>query len=201
MRVALPKPRHESPCSVEHALLGRRSVREFAASPLAVQDVAQLLWAAQGITTPTGLRTAPSPGALYPLEVLLVAGRVDGLESGVYRYHPAEHALDSLLEADARKPLARAVTSHSCIQEAAAVLAIAGVQARTKERYGSDARRYVLIEAGHAAQNVCLQAVALELGTIVLGAFHAGDVRRILALSRGERAEYLVAVGHPRSGA
>jgi SagB-type dehydrogenase family enzyme len=120
---------------------------------------------------------------------------VEDLEPAVYRYLPLEHALVASQSGDRRLPLSRAVTSREFIRDAAAIIAITAVQARTRVRYGSDARRYVLMEAGHVGQSICLQTVSLGLGAITLGAFHAGDVRKVLALPGGERAEYLIAVG------
>jgi hypothetical protein len=83
--IKLPPPRLASPISIESALRRRRSVREFDRKPVTLLEVSQLLWAAQGLTDPEGKHTAPSAGALYPLEVFLVAGKEGELPAGVYR--------------------------------------------------------------------------------------------------------------------
>jgi len=161
--------------SVEQAIGSRRSLRHYSGS-LELADVSQLLWAAQGVTHPDGYRVAPSAGALYPLEIYLVVGKVAGLTAGVYRYRPAEHDLIQLGTADLRRQLASAAYGQSFMQTAAAVFVITGVYERTRKTYGQRARRYVYMEVGHAAQNVYLQAVARGLGTLILGAFDDAQV-------------------------
>jgi SagB-type dehydrogenase family enzyme len=135
--IALPAPtiRHDS--SLEANLRARRSVREFAAEPLPLATLAQLLWAAQGVTSSAGERTAPSAGALYPLEVYVVAGNVRGVAAGVYRYEPQGHALRLHSEGDRRRALAHAALGQSGLADAAAVLVITAVYARTSGKFGS----------------------------------------------------------------
>ena len=193
----LPPPRPASAVSVEEALASRRSVRHFADAPLPLADAAQLVWAAQGITRAEGLRTAPSAGALYPLEVYLVAGAVATVPAGVYRYLPAHHRLERTVAGDPRRELAAAAFHQSWIAEAPAIVVIAAVVRRTRLKYGERGERYVHIEAGHAAQNVCLQAVALGLGTTLVGAFADAEVKRVLGLVE-EEPLLLVPVGKPR---
>ena len=176
--VKLPEPRREGPVSVERALAERRSVREFASGPLALAEVAQLLWAAQGITHPRGKRTAPSAGALYPLELYLVAGAVSGLSPGLYRYEPKRHRLRRAATGDLRGPLSRTALEQEWVAEAPAVLVFTAVHARTARKYGRRAPRYVHMEVGHAAQNVYLQAQALGLGTVMVGAFRDRPLHR-----------------------
>lgn len=192
----LPPPRPASAVSVEEALASRRSIRHFADAPLPLADAAQLLWAAQGITRAEGLRTAPSAGALYPLEIYLVAGIVTALPAGVYRYLPEHHRLVPAVSGDRRRELASAAFHQSWIAEAPAILVIAAVVRRTRLKYGERGERYVLIEAGHAAQKVCLQAVALGLGTTIVGAFSDAEVKRLLGLTE-EEPLLLVVVGKP----
>ena len=156
---------------LERAILLRRSVRDYRDEPLSLGDVAQLLWSAQGSTSPRGFRTAPSAGALYPLEVYLVAGRVDGLAPGVFRYRPDGHELLKVFEGDRRAELASAALGQSWVKDAPASIVISAVYEKTTGKYKERGNRYVHMEAGHAAQNVCLQAVALELGSVVVGAF------------------------------
>lgn len=194
--ITLPAPRLDSATSVERVLHKRRSVREFKTEPLTIPEVAQLLWAAQGITDPKeGLRTAPSAGATYPLEVYLAAGRVQGLTAGVYRYKPSAHALVRVHEGDIRQALTDAALGQRWVGEGAAVLVLAAVYERTTQRYGDRGIRYVHMEVGHAAQNVYLQGVALGLGTVVVGAFHDGLVRRIMRMLQRETPLYIMPVG------
>lgn len=196
----LPEVRHDGPLSVERALASRRSLRSYSEAPLALAEVAQLLWAAQGVTHSDGLRTAPSAGALYPLEIHLVAGEVSGLAPGVYRYDPARHRLRQQVEGDLRQALAEKALEQSWVADAPALLVITAVVQRTARKYGRRAERYVLIEAGHAAQNVYLQAEALGLGTVIVGAFEDGPLGRALRLPPGERPIGLMPVGRrPRS--
>jgi len=195
----IPLPSHglHGRYSLEQLLERRRSVREFAAAGLSLADLGQLLWAAQGITDPAGLRTAPSAGALYPLELYVVAGRVDGLEAGIYHYKPGRHRLVRLHAGDARMALAGAALGQRWIGAAPAVVVFGADYARTERKYGARAERYVHIEAGHAAQNLFLQAEDLGLATVVVGAFHDHDVARLLDLPRGVAPLLLMPVGHP----
>jgi SagB-type dehydrogenase family enzyme len=197
--LALPAPRTDSETSLESALLGRRSVRSYRDAPLALAEIAQLLWAAQGTTDPgRGYRTAPSAGALYPLEVYLVAGKVEDLPAGIYRYNPATHSLTLVREGDQRGALFKAALSQSAVRDAPAVLAIAAVYERTTGKYGERGIRYAHMEAGHAAQNALLQAVALGLGAVVIGAFDDDGVRQAAGMSTAEHPLYVVPVGKPR---
>jgi SagB-type dehydrogenase family enzyme len=196
--VALPAPQRQGRLTLEEALQARRSVRDFARTPLRLAEVAQLLWAAQGVTNAEGKRAAPSAGALYPLEVYLVAGEVEGLPAGLYRYRPEGHELQRIGESDLRRPLAAAALGQDCVREAPAVLAITGVSERTAKKYGPRAARYVHMESGAAAENVYLEATALGLGTVLVGAFDDDAVARTLGLPRGEAPLCLLPIGRPR---
>jgi len=193
-----PQPRRSGPWSVEGALAERRSVREYTGEALARADLGQLLWAAQGITGAEGLRTAPSAGALYPLEVYVAVGAVEDLPSGVYRYEPGRHALALVAAGDRRAELARAALGQECIAEGAAVIALAAVYRRTTGKYGERGIRYVHMEVGHAAQNVYLQAVALGLGAVVVGAFEDRDVKKVMHMGSHEEPVCLMPVGRAR---
>jgi SagB-type dehydrogenase family enzyme len=193
--IKLPEPKYEGRMAVELALRERRSIREYQKAPLTLEEVSQLLWAAQGITHHWGLRTAPSAGALYPLEMNLVAGQLTGLPGGVYRYHPKGHELARVVEGDKRAELALAALGQSCVRDAAVVLVISAVYERTTRKYGDRGIRYVHMEVGHAAQNVALQAVALNLGAVMVGAFRDAEVKRVLQLGTGEEPLYLLPVG------
>jgi SagB-type dehydrogenase family enzyme len=197
--VRLPEQRN-SDTSIEAALQSRRSIREFALEPLTLADVSQLLWAAQGETGTTGLRTAPSAGALYPLRLYLVSGDVTGLDPAVYRYVPGRHELRRTRGQDRRAELSAAALHQECVRSAAATLVIAADGRDTIAKYGARARRYIDIEVGHAAQNVHLQARALGLGSVDVGAFDDAAVEDVLGLPRAEEPLLLLPVGRRRKG-
>lgn len=196
--IALPKASIDGAGSLAAILEKRRSVREFAHCSLSLEAAGQLLWAAQGVTSPSGGRTAPSAGALYPLETYWVAGRVEGLAAGVYRYRAQGHSLRTHTVGDRRRELANAALGQTAALEAPAVLVLAALYARTARKYGVRAERYVHIEVGHAAQNVYLQAQALGLGTVIIGAFDDDAVRGALELAEHEAPLALLPVGAPR---
>ena len=193
-RISLPTPRYEGRTSLERHLFNRRSVREFKNRPLSLAELSQLLWAAQGITHRGGYRTAPSAGALYPLDLYVLAGNVSGLSSGLYRYSPRKHGLVNITSEDKRLRLRLAAFDQPPVSEAGIVLVFCGVYKRTTWKYGQRGIRYVHMEAGHAAQNVYLQAASLQLGTVVLGAFDDMKVRDVLGLKE-EEPLYLMPVG------
>jgi SagB-type dehydrogenase family enzyme len=194
-QMKLPAPRLESSVSIEAVLHKRRSIREYADAPLVLADLAQLLWAAQGVTAANGFRTAPSAGALYPLEVYVLAGNVVDLPAGIYKYHPQGHTLDRVIEGDRRRELMHVALEQSSLHDAAAVILIDAVYERTTAKYGARGMRYVHMEAGHAAQNVYLQAVSLDLGTVAIGAFDDAGVKRVAHLSEHEQPLYLLPIG------
>ncbi|MFZ0927547.1 MAG: SagB/ThcOx family dehydrogenase, partial [Syntrophobacteraceae bacterium] len=148
--IKLPAPAHDGKLSVEAAFLGRRSIRHYKEDALDLKEISQLLWAAQGIIRPGGYRTCPSAGALYPLELQLVAGKVDGLACGSYRYDCANHAILHENEKDIRHDLAAAALGQSMISRAPATIAVSAVFERTTRRYGERGIRYIFMEAGHA---------------------------------------------------
>ncbi len=191
----LPEPRYNSNVSIEQSLLQRRSIRSYRGEPLALQELSQLLWAAQGITGPGGLRTAPSAGALYPLELYVVAGNVQNFAPGVYRYEPNGHQLDKIGEGDRRAGLADAALGQSYVKEGAITFVFTAAYERTTGKYGDRGIRYVHIEVGHAAQNLCLQASALGLGAVTIGAFHDEQVTKLLDLPGNEQPLYIIPVG------
>ena len=180
--VELPAPSQAGHYSLEQLLQQRRSTREYKAEPLSLTEIGQLLWAAQGITHPHGLRTAPSAGALYPLELYVVAGDVTGLESGIYHYQIQQHRLTLHMPGDLRESLAEAANMQTWLSEAPLIFVFTADYQRTSKKYGERARRYVQIEVGHAAQNLFLQAEDLDLGTVVVGAFHDDKVADLLRL-------------------
>ena len=192
----LPRPKMEGGVSIETALQKRRSNRKYAQDSVRLADVSQLLWAAQGITDRReGLRTAPSAGALYPLELYLVAGNIEGLPDGVYRYRPHDHEITKTGDGDRRQELAKVTFNQSWIQDAVGLLIFSAVPDRITRKYGKRGMRYVYMEAGHAAQNVYLQAVSLGLATAVVGAFEDGAVKSVVGLE--EDPLYLMPFGRP----
>lgn len=193
--VKLPQPRLNGSMALEQALLLRRSVRTYSRDPLTVEDLTQLLWAAQGITHPRGYRTAPSAGALYPLELYAVVGHVVGLPTGFYCYRCLEHALELKSPSDLRPELCAAALNQRPVQRAPVTFLLTAVYGRMTATYGSRGVRYVDMEAGHAAQNICLQAVALDLKSVLIGAFHGDDIKKIAELPAEEEPLYLAPVG------
>jgi len=194
----LPAPQRDGKVSLERCLATRRSVRAYRDDALKLAELSQLLWAAQGITGGERLRTAPSAGALYPLEVYVLAGSVEGLAAGIYKYRPERHELVRVAQEDRRRALAEAALGQQFIAQAPAAFVIAGVYERTARRYGDRAPRYVHIEVGHAGQNICLQAVALGLGSVTVGAFRDPEVKRVVGLADDESPLYIIPVGRPR---
>ncbi len=191
--IQLPKPAQSGALSLEEALSRRRSTREFAPGPLSERQLSQLLWATQGITSSEGYRTAPSAGALYPLEIYVV------LPIGFYHYKPDRHRLDRVSAEDLRLALYRAALEQEAIREAETVFVITAVYERMVRKYGTErSPRYVHLEAGHAAQNLLLEAVALGLGAVPMGAFHDAEVQRVLSLPRNHQPLYLIPAGKPR---
>ena len=193
----LPKPDHAGRMPLEEALRTRRSVRSFGDGPVPLQDLSQLLWAAQGTTDPTGLRAAPSAGALYPLVVYAVAGNVASLPAGLYRYDPSAHALSLVQAGDRRAELSGAALRQDWIGGAAVSLVVAALFRRTTAKYGDRGVRYVHMEAGHVAQNIYLQATALHLGTTVVGAFQDDRLNAVLGLPADEDPLCILPVGRP----
>jgi SagB-type dehydrogenase family enzyme len=191
--IPLPEANLHGTLTLEETLAQRRSIRQFQDLPLTDSQIGQLLWAAQGVTNPTGLRTAPSAGARYPLEVYAAT------QDGLFRYLPAEHSRDQVLTNDPRPELYQAALQQDAVLEAPLVIVICAVFERTAQRYG-DARtpQYVYLEAGHAAQNILLQAVALELGAVPIGSFFDEQISQSLSLPPNETPVYLIPIGHPR---
>lgn len=191
----LPDPSFESDTSIEQALRQRRSIRDYKDAPLTLTELSQLLWAAQGITAPPEYRTAPSAGALYPLELYVISGEVEDLPAGVYRYLPHEHGLVKIAAGDRRAALSRAALDQDSVREAAVVLGITAIFERTTVKYGDRGIQYVHMEVGSVAQNVYLQAESLNLGTVFIGAFHEDKVMEVLELEELEVPLCLLPVG------
>lgn len=192
--IRLPKPSLRGKLTLEEAIARRRSVREFTDRPLSLEEVGQLLWATEGITGHASyLRAHPSAGGLHPLEVYLLDA------DGVFRYEPEGHRLSPVRDGDVRADLAKAAYRQWFIADAACIIAITAVYARTTGKYGDRGRlRYVPMDAAHAAQNVLLQAVALGLGAVPVGAFDDEAVRAVMGTPANEVPLYLIPVGKGR---
>lgn len=190
-RISLPPPEHRGEMSVEQAIARRRSVRDFTPDPLGLAEISQLLWSAHGLTSRDGLRAAPSAGACYPLEVYLAC------RHGLFRYQPNGHALVKVSLEDPRRPLAQAAYGQSFIADAAISIIFTAVYERTTGRYGDRGVRYVHMDVGHAAQNIHLQAEALGLASVPVGAFDDAAVAEVLHLPAQEKPIYIVPVGRP----
>ncbi len=196
--IKLPEPRRQGTMSLEAALWARRSTRALTRDSIALADVGQLAWAAQGVNRPDGHRTAPSAGATYPLELYVVASRVRDLPAGVYHYLARSHELETLAAGDRLPELVTTATRQSWIADAAAMFVLAGAYDRTAGRYRDRTDRYVAIEVGAAGQDLYLQAAALGLGTTMVGSFPDSTLARVVGLPEGQRPVAVMPVGRPR---
>ncbi|AMM53060.1 SagB/ThcOx family dehydrogenase [Pyrococcus kukulkanii] len=181
--IKLPEPRLTGEMSVEEAIAKRRSIRRYRNESLTLQELSQLLWAAQGITEPNRkFRAAPSAGATYPFEVYVVVGKVKDLEPGIYHYDPFSHSIKLIKRGDFRRALQKAALNQAWVGSAAIDIVLVAYYERTTKYYGERGRMYVHMEAGHIGQNIYLQATALNLGTVAVGAFYEDQVAEILGV-------------------
>jgi SagB-type dehydrogenase family enzyme len=179
--------------SVEAAIQNRRSVRNYSRKDFSIEDVSQLLWACQGITDKRNrLRSAPSAGALFPLEIYIAKS------DGLFRYIPEGHRLAAVSSRDIRQELADAAYGQSFIADAAVDIIIAAVYGRVTSKYGDRGIRYTDMEAGHAAQNVFLQSVSMGLSSVPVGAFSDPAVTRLLMLPPDTKPLYILPVGYKK---
>jgi len=197
--IRLPKPKYAGTASLEEVVLKRRSRRNYVEKAVSLEVLSQVLWAAQGVTDPmSGKRAAPSAGMTYPLVTYVVVGDAEKLSPGLYRYDVKQHSLTKVLNGDLRAALAHAALDQEFIEDAAFSIVLSAIYERTTRRYGERGVRYVHMEIGHVGQNVYLQAEALRLGTVVVGAFHDDEVRRVLKLPKNENPLYIIPVGSLR---
>lgn len=196
----LPQPRSAGAISVEQAIEQRRTVRSFSRRTLDENQLSQLLWAAQGVTGRGGFkRAAPSAGALYPMDIYAVTGMrsVGQMAAGVYRFEPVDHAVFLVKQLDAREAVARACLSQMWMAEAPLYLVITAEYHRMTGKYGDRGIRYAMIEAGHIAQNIFLQAEALDLKAGIVGAYHDEKLGEVMNLPRTHEPLLVMPVGHP----
>lgn len=197
--IALAEPSVQGEVSVEQAIRQRRSVREFGPISLTMTEISQLAWAAQGVTDPArGYRAAPSAGATYPIEIDFLITGSDVVEDGVYRYEVEKHALVRRLTGDRRREVYEVALQQNSILQAPVLMLVSGKLARTEARYGERAPRFMYMEAGHVAQNVSLQATALGIDMVVVGAFRDAELARVIQLETGEQPLYILPLGKPR---
>ena len=184
--------------SLEEAIARRRSIRRFAPEPLSLSQLSQILWAAQGLTDSLRKhRAAPSAGATYPLEIFVVCGKnsIAEVVAGIYHYRVDSHSLSLHYKGDIRLELARTALDQRFIYEAPVDIIICAEYERTAVRYGTRAERYVHMEVGHAGQNIYLQATALGLTTVAVGAFNDERVGEVLRLDKQYKPLYIMPVG------
>ncbi len=191
--IQLPSPETTGKVSVEETLAKRRSIRNYQSTSLSMKDLGQLLWSAQGITAKWGGRTAPSAGTTYPLELYVVAGNVESLEAGLYRYVPVSHKLNMVSKGDIRDKLSIACLGQQSVRKAPVTIIIAADFSRTKKRYGERGIIYVYIEVGHVGENIYLQSESLGLGTVAIGAFNEKLLKELLKIN--EEPLYVMPVG------
>ncbi len=189
--IKLPEPKEKGSTSIEEALNKRRSVRDYKKGPFRLEQVSQLLWAASGKNLYR--KTVPSAGATYPLETYLVVGEVEGLEPGIYHYFYSSHSLERTKDQDIRNKLSQAALGQRMIEKASINIIIAADYSRTTSHYGQRGIRYVHMEVGHVGQNISLQANALGLGAVMIGAFDDLEVKEVLGIK--EEPLYLIPVG------
>lgn len=197
--IKLPPPESKGRKSVEEAIVSRRSVRRYKADPLSLSQLSQLLWSAQGTTAGGRFRAIPSAGATFPLEVYALVGEqtVENLKAGIYHYEVNSHALNLHLAGDFRQGLAEAALGQSSVAICPVDLVVCAIFPRTTRRYGNRGEMYVQMEAGHLGQNVALQAVALGLATVMVGAFSDDKVSSVLRLEKERKPLYIIPVGKP----
>lgn len=209
--IKLPAPCDDGKVSLEKALNKRRSIREYSEDSLSISEISQILWAAQGITekiedTPSwwrgkqwkwmgGFRTAPSAGALYPIELYIAVGKVKGLSQGLYKYHPKQHSILKVLEGDKRVDISNAALKQRCIRNGSVNIIICGIYKRTAIKYDKRAEQYVQIECGAVCQNIYLQSYALNLGTVFVGAFKDDSLKSTLNIPEDEYPLGIMPIG------
>lgn len=193
--VELPEPVPGGGMSVAEAIDARRSVRNYSGEPVSLEELSRLLHSAQGFTSERGFRAAPSAGATYPFTIFVVAEEVEGLPAGIYSYSPAEGTLDMMAEGRYLEELASASLGQQCISSSAFTVVMAADYSVTTRVYGERGIMYVHMEAGHISQNIYLQATALGLGTVAVGAFSEAEVEELLELEHGLVPLYLMPVG------
>jgi SagB-type dehydrogenase family enzyme len=201
--VSLPNPQLTGNLSVEASIQNRRSVRHYSNQSVTLGNVSQILWSAQGITdTQNQLRAAPSAGQVYPLEVYVIAGpNVSGLQEGVYQYEPSNNTLEMLMNGDLRSDLSNIADGQPWVKQAPLDILITGNNQKMIDKYPNKdlSIRFVDLEAGHAGENIYLQAESLGLVTVSLGSFDSNQLNQKFELPNNETPLYIFPIGHPQS--
>lgn len=196
----LPSPATQT-SSMDEALRNRRSVRRFAPGPMALADLSFLLWAATGIRESRGghsFRTAPSAGALYPIETYVAVNSVEGLPQGLYHYNVRAHALEQLRAGPIGDEVSRAALDQDMCAEAPVVLIHSAVFERTVWKYGQRGYRYVYLDAGHVSAQMSLAAASMGLGSCQIAAIYDDEMNRLLGVDGvKESVLYMSVVGRP----
>lgn len=206
IRIKLPPAKLTSKISLEEAIVKRRSIRRYRTEPLTLFQISQLLWSAQGITAARKLRAAPSAGGTYPLEIFALIGKEgvvasetklskEQLQPGIYHYEVSSHSLVLHQPGDLREKLAEAALDQGFIANAPIDIVICALYIRTSHRYGRRGERYVHMEVGHVGENIQLQAIALGLATVEIGAFDDEEVRKVLGLEEQIKPLYIMPIG------
>ncbi len=185
--IMLPGPILEGAFSIEECLASRRSVRSYSDRALTLDEVSQILWAGQGITSDWGGRTNPSAGALYPLVLYLVVENAEGIEPGSWKYDPESHSISLVKEGNLLGQLAEAALRQGCVSEAPVALVITAIPAITEARYADRSMRYIDQEVGCVCQSVYLQCESLGLGTVAIGAFYDDTVSDVVGTEAESR--------------
>ncbi|MHC4757835.1 MAG: DJ-1/PfpI family protein [Planctomycetota bacterium] len=189
--IQLSEPNLTGRLSIESVLAQRRSVRQFAQKGLNYSQIGQLAWAGQGITEPAnGLRTAPSAGSLFPMTLYIA------ISKGLFIYRPENHSLEQVAERDIRQGLASAAMNQNVVRDAPCNIIIAGSVTRLIPRYQNESRKFMILEAGHVAQNILLQAVGLNLASVPIGGFNSSRVNDLCQMSRDMEPLYIISIGH-----
>jgi len=199
VRLPLRPPQEPAPADLWKVLAQRRSLRQYQDRYLTQDELAALVWATQGVTLASSnylLRTAPSAGALYPVETYLTVHKVEEMEPGIWHLNLPEFSLELLKEVDSRQPLVHACLGQRFMGEASVDFIWTGILNRAMWKYRERAIRYIFLDAGHICQNLTLAATALNLGCCPVGAFFDDEVERLVGIDGIEEvALYLAAVG------
>lgn len=208
--IELPAPSFDGSTSVENALLTRRSERVYLQNAIKFEDLSQILWAAQGVTREIdtvprvfigekwfgGVRTAPSAGALFPIELYIAAGNVENIDPGLYKYNALNHTLIKIMDGDKREEVRKAALGQSAVKNGPACIIVAANIGRTEYKYKSRASQYVYIESGAVCQNIYLQCNTLGIGTVLIGAIREDPMKIALGLPDSETPIAVMPIGY-----
>lgn len=197
----LPRPKTGGKLSFEEVVKNRRSIRNFSPRSVSLQHISQILWAAQGTTVEDGSgRACPSAGALYPVEMYVEVREVKELERGIYHYDVFQHSLEPVRRGDYSQNLTEACLTQLFVGQAPVVFIIGVEYSRVTWKYGERGVRYVNVEVGHCGQNICLQATALGLASVPVGAFWDRQVQEAMCMPQDIEPVYVIPVGYSGEG-